>query len=74
MEDEDVKDDLAQLCRFFSRNTGEDLVSLEQYIADMKVIFFVSRPPCLLVPVVLLKGPLSIFVCGMIHAFCMILA
>ncbi|CAM9316030.1 unnamed protein product [Sphacelaria rigidula] len=57
VEDEDVKDDLAQLCRFFSRNTGEDLVSLEQYIADMKeeqkAIYYVtadSRESALMSP------------------------
>ncbi len=37
VEDEDVKNELAGLCRFFSKNHGEDFVSFEEYIADMKV-------------------------------------
>lgn len=37
MEDEDVKTELAGLCRFFSKNHGEDFVSFDEYIAEMKV-------------------------------------
>lgn len=37
VEDEDVKDELAGLCRFFSKNHGEDFVSFAEYISDMKV-------------------------------------
>lgn len=37
VEDEDVKNDLAELCRFFSRNGGNELVSFEEYVEDMKV-------------------------------------
>lgn len=37
VEDEDVKNELAGLCRFFSKNHGEDFVSFDEYVADMKV-------------------------------------
>lgn len=37
VEDEDMKDELAKLCRFFSKNHGEDFVSFDEYIKDMKV-------------------------------------
>lgn len=37
VEDEDVKNELATLCRFFSKNHGEDFVSFDEYVADMKV-------------------------------------
>lgn len=36
VEDEDVKQELAGLCRFFSKNSGEDFVSFEEYISSMK--------------------------------------
>ncbi|CAM9368852.1 unnamed protein product [Ectocarpus sp. 6 AP-2014] len=36
VEDEDIKSELAPLCRFFSKNHGEDFVSFDEYIADMK--------------------------------------
>lgn len=32
-----MKSELAPLCRFFSKNHGEDFVSFDEYIADMKV-------------------------------------
>lgn len=37
VEDEDMKSELAGLCRFFSRNGGNDFVSFDEYIAKMKV-------------------------------------
>lgn len=37
VEDEDVKNELAGLCRFFSKNHGEDFVSFDEYISEMKV-------------------------------------
>ena len=37
VEDEDMKEELAKLCRFFSKNHGEDFVSFDEYIKDMKV-------------------------------------
>ncbi|CAM9895851.1 unnamed protein product [Scytosiphon promiscuus] len=36
VEDEDVKEELAGLCRFFSKNHGEDFVSFDEYISEMK--------------------------------------
>lgn len=45
VEDEDVKDELAGLCRFFSKNQGEDFVSFDEYIADMKVWFNLHDVP-----------------------------
>lgn len=37
VEDDDIKNDLAELCRFFSRRKGEDFISFDEYIAEMKV-------------------------------------
>lgn len=37
VEDEDMKGELAGLCRFFSKNHGDEIVSFAEYIADMKV-------------------------------------
>ena len=35
VEDNDVKDDLAELCRFWSSTSGEKLTSLDEYVASM---------------------------------------
>lgn len=32
-----MKQELAGLCRFFSKNHGEDFVSFDEYIKEMKV-------------------------------------
>lgn len=45
VEDEDVKTELAGLCRFFSKNHGEDFVSFDEYISEMKVRFCVHTHP-----------------------------
>lgn len=37
VEDEDIKEELAGLCRFFSKNHGEDFVSFDEYMKEMKV-------------------------------------
>uniref|UniRef100_A0A7S2SVX7 Histidine kinase/HSP90-like ATPase domain-containing protein n=1 Tax=Rhizochromulina marina TaxID=1034831 RepID=A0A7S2SVX7_9STRA len=46
VEDNDVKDDLGKLCRFFSSKSGEDLTSLDSYVENMKQnqtqIFYVT--------------------------------
>lgn len=37
VEDEDVKNDLAFLCRFFSRTGGDTAISFDEYVENMKV-------------------------------------
>lgn len=37
VEDDDNKDELAGLCRFFSKNHDDSLVSFDEYVKEMKV-------------------------------------
>ena len=37
VEDEDMKDELAGLCRFFSKDHDDSIVSFEEYISEMEV-------------------------------------
>lgn len=46
VEDEDYKEELGTLVRFFSKNHGEDFVSFEEYVSEMtedqKAIYYVT--------------------------------